>query len=812
MRYIPVGPSLGYTFQEHTLLIELKSGTLAVSLLVHGSVRVDLLKLGQYLLPSYALQTQWAATPWTNIEESDTEIKLHTAWGYVMVQLSPQVCLSYHNRTGEVLMADDPALSMGWQGEKPAHYKVLQSYERFVGLGEKTGPLDKWGRAYRHANTDAFAYGADTDPIYASIPFYMGMHSGRIYGLFYDSTWVSEVNFGASNHRFSSFVAEGGPLTYHFIYGQDAKEILSTYCHLTGYMNLPPMWSLGLQQCRYSYYPDATVLQVVENYRRRGIPLDVIYLDIHYMQDFKVFTWHETYFPDPAALIQKLTAMGVKVVVIMDPGIRQEPGYAPYDTLIEAGAFLQYPDGKPWTASVWPGNCLFPDFTDVQARTWWAGWMKDLATVGIAGFWNDMNEPASWGQSVPALVEFTLDDEDGVKHSMLEGRNVYGMQMARATQEGSMQHYPERRPFVLTRAAYAGTQRYAAIWTGDNTASVEHLMLGARLVANLGLAGMPFAGVDIGGFIGEADPALFARWVQVGCFSPLMRIHGMIDSRPGEPWAYGERVEAIATQYIRLRYQLLPYLYAAFREAARRGTPVARSLVLEQPHNPLTYDHRYQNQYGFGHALLVIPCHPQQPFTGAWLPPHEGGWCCFYTGQHYKDNQEIPLASPTEQMPVLVRAGSVFYMQSLSVQGKADALQHTGQSADELILHLYAGTGIHETTYYEDEGDGYGYQHGHCLVRKTMADHEARKLHIHAALGSYISTYKTLVIVLHGIDAKQVMVNGNPVFTEPYKHQLLADVPQFDPLGYVPPASHEKALAVSIDWQALAGDALELLW
>lgn len=806
MTYKPTGPALAYQFQDHALVLQVEQGVVVISTNVHGAIRVDLLKLGQRPAHSYALQSAFVPVPFLEVEElvEQQQLKLSLAWGYAVVQLAPQLAVSYYNTDGKLLLADDAALALGWLGDRPAHYKTLQSYERFVGLGEKTGPLDKWGRAYTHANTDAFAYGPDTDPIYASIPFYMGIHGGVLYGLFYDSTWVSEVNFGASNTRFSSFMAQGGPLTYYFLPGTTPMEVLQGYQHLTGYMPLPPRWALGLQQCRYSYYPDAAVLDVVKTYRRKGIPLDVIYLDIHYMDRYRVFTWHPDFFPDPAGLVKQLEALGVKVVVIMDPGISTAEDYAVAERLLAQGMTLQYPDGKPWVARVWPGECYFPDFTDEATRNWWAQEMQVLAQAGIAGFWNDMNEPASWGQAVPALVQFAMDDAEGEPHGMLEGRNVYGMQMSRATQQGHRQHYPDKRPFVLTRAAYAGSQRYAAIWTGDNTASDDHLLLGARLVANLGLAGMPFAGVDIGGFIGECDPMLFARWVQLGTFSPLMRIHGMINSRPGEPWAYGEQVEAIATNFIRLRYRLMPTIYAAMRDAATVGTPLVRSLVLEQPHHPLTYDHRYQNQYRFGQALLVCPGSPALPYLPAWLPPQAGGWYCFYTGKHYVADQELALPSPPEYMPVLAAAGSLCL--TTKEQG-----QQVAQVGKTLQVHLYPGqdAAVFTTWFYDDAGDGYGYEQGQCYLSRITYDGANKHLVIGANMGTYATTYEELELVFHGLTAAQlaapifqVSVNDELIIAERSMWQPLGEVPHFDPLGWSPPAPSESVLVVKVKFGA----------
>lgn len=806
-RYQPVGRITNWYIRRNTLVLQANDKTIEIAILPNFTVKISLVRSGESVPHSYALQHPWSdATCLKPDWKEANRLLSFSAGNYTFSITLDHYGLTVSNLAGEVIVADDPKLSLGHLGDRPGHYKVLQPYERFIGLGEKTGNLDRWGRSYTQWNTDAFGYGTETDPIYASIPFYIGIHSGRLYGLFYDNTWKSEINFGASNHRFSSFLAEGGPLTYYLFLADSVSEIVSQYTQLTGKMQLPPLWAIGLQQCRYSYYPDQTVLQVAETYRRKKIPLDVIYLDIHYMDRFRVFTWSETNFPDPESVIKRLQDMGIKVVVILDPGIAVDDAYEPYQRLKATGAYLRYPDAEQYTASVWPGHCIFPDFTTDKGRQYWAQEMKPLAEVGISGYWTDMNEIASWGQSSPAIIEMGMESDtahlpEGERSSHLEGRNVYGMQMARAAQMGAQLNKPEARPFVLTRAAYAGAQRHCAIWTGDNTASEEHLLLGVRLQNSLGLSGMPFAGMDIGGFVGECSPELFARWIQVGTFSPLMRIHSMIDSRPSEPWAYGERVEAIATNFIKLRYKLLPTLYAAFRQATITGLPVVKTLAFTHPHHAETYDYRFQNQFWFADQLLVAPCVSHQAYTAVWLPPHPGGYYCFYTGKHYHDNQIVPLESPVDRLPVLVKAGGLFLL--------SDVVQHTGATKSETIeLHIYQGSSTNHFTYYEDSGEGYDWQLGHYLERTFSADLLQKQIHLPAQNGNYVSNFKHLKLVFHGQWPSEISVNKTIHKLTLSTQQLLSAAPNFDPLGYTPPQPHEQVTTLVVPFN----QATEISW
>ena len=320
----------------------------------------------------------------------------------------------------------------------------------------------------------------------------------------------------------------------------------------------------------------------------------MIYIDIHYMDNYKVFTFDPVRFPEPEKMTSELKEMNFKTIVILDPGIKIEKGYPVYDEGVKKGYFIKYPDGENYSGEVWPGWSHFPDFTNPKVRDWWAEKLKFYTDKGIDGFWNDMNEPAAWGQCLPDLMEF---DYDGAVTTHKQAHNIYGMQMARSTQQGAKQMNKGLRPFTLNRAAYAGIQRYTASWTGDNVASDEHMLCGVRLLNSLGLSGVAFSGYDVGGFANDASPALFAKWIILGAFSPLFRCHSMINSKSAKPWAFGEEVEEISRNYIGLRYRLLPYIYSAFYESSQTGMPVVQSLAIGHTYDAKIYEPAYQNQY-----------------------------------------------------------------------------------------------------------------------------------------------------------------------------------------------------------------------
>ncbi len=387
------------------------------------------------------------------LEELPDSIHIKSANIDLTVLKNP-ASFTFKNSRGNVLNRDDHGLGTSWIGDQVTTYKELQEGERFIGLGEKTGPLDRKGHGYQNWSSDAYGYNSGTDPLYCSTPFYIGLHHGVQYGIFFDNTHKTFFNFGASNNRFSSFSADAGEMNYYFIQGATVAEIIQHYTWLTGRIPLPPKWSLGYQQCRYSYYPDKEVLSTARTFREKQIPADVIVLDIHYMDKYKIFTWDQKNFSDPKSLIDTLKGQGFDVVLMCDPGIKAEKGYDPYDDGVKKDVFVKYPDGENYTGQVWPGWCHFPDFTNPKTREWWKEKLKSYSDLGVQGYWNDMNEIATWGHMLPENLEF---DFDGKKGTTRKARNLYGFQMARSTYEATRKLLNGTRPFNLTRSGFFGS-------------------------------------------------------------------------------------------------------------------------------------------------------------------------------------------------------------------------------------------------------------------------------------------------------------------------------------------------------------------
>jgi len=682
-----------------------------------------------------------------NYEDRGHELMVSTSALKLSINKNP-LRFNFYTADDQELSRDDNRFGINWQGYRVINYRKLYPDEKFIGLGEKTGDLNKRGCNFVNWTTDAALHDTKTDPLYKTIPFFIGIHSGLTYGLFFDNTHKSYFDFGGStDEQMSWFGADGGDMNYYFFGAQSIAKIIEDYTWLTGRMEMPPLWSLGYQQCRWSYMSAAEILDIAQKFRQDNVPADVIYCDIDYMDAFKIFTWNNETFPDPRAFIDKLREMGFRLVTIVDPGIKIEKGYKQYDEGIAKGYFATYPNGEEYTGSVWPGRCHFPDFFRDKVREWWGESFTALTEPGVEGFWNDMNEPATWGQNIPWMVKF------GEKY-MPEVRNAYGMQMARATYDGTRKILGNRRPFVLTRAAYSGTQRFSAVWTGDNSAYDDHMLMGQRMVSSLGVSGISFTGVDIGGFTGNPTPELMVRWNSLGVFTPMFRNHAMQGTIYREPWRWGKMNEAIIRKDIELRYKLLPYIYSGFYQAVQTGLPLSRTLVIDNPHSELVYDRRFHNQFYFGDTILVAPAESLQRKIEVYLPP--GDWYRFSTGKKITGGRIIKADAPLTSLPVFIRAGAIIPMQNV--------IQNTNEKGDGiLVINIWQGKASTTFTYYEDDGLTYDYQQGVFHKRIISVDPKKRTITFSKVEGTYQSKYERIQLQLHDFGTvRTVIINGQP--------------------------------------------------
>jgi len=532
----------------------------------------------------------------------------------------------------------------------------LETQDSFYGLGERTGFLNKRGRRWHNWSTDEFFHGPKTDPLYQSHPFVMLQRDGLYLGIYLDESWYSCFDLGWTQPDQWSIHTAGPTLDLYLIPGPSPAEVLARYTALVGKAPMPPLWALGQHQCRWSYPDQASVEAVAQQYRTHDLPLEALWLDIDYMQSYKVFTFSTRRFPEPQALTQKLAAQGIKTVLIVDPGVKQEAGYPIYEQGRALDAFIHNRRDEELVGEVWPQPVVWPDFTQPAVRQWWGEQHSFYLEQGIAGIWNDMNEPAAFKWPNKTLP---LDARQGA-YSHAEVHNLYGYLMSEATYTGLKQLQPERRPFVLTRAGCAGIQKYAWVWTGDNASYWEHLEMSVPMLLNLGLSGVPFVGADIGGFSADCDGELLAAWSWLGACYPLMRNHAGKGSRRQEPWQFGEPWLSSIREALRFRYSLLPYLYSLSWQATQDGLPLMRPLLLDFPQDPQVL--QISDQFLLGPDLLVAPVtRPGQLRRLLYLPA--GSWYDFWTGTAYTGLQWIQVEASWQRLPLFQRAGSAIPLQ-----------------------------------------------------------------------------------------------------------------------------------------------------
>lgn len=675
--------------------------------------------------------------------------------GSLSVRIDPaNLRLTVTDRQGRTIV-DDAAEAMSFDGNRFTLRKAMPLGEQYYGLGDKTGPFNRRGASYVNWTTDAWGFDRGTDPIYKSIPFYVASGGpGGAYGLFLDNTWRSAFDFGHRDEGTLAISADGGPIDYYIVAGPTVVDVVRRYTDLTGKAPLPPRWGLGYQQSRYSYMSATEVREIANRLRADRIPTDVIWLDIDFQDRNRPFTTNAKTFPDLKGLARDVGKDGFKLVTITDLHIAHAPneGYAPYDGGIAGDHFLKNPDGSPYIAPVWPGLSVFPDFTREVSRDWWGGLYKQFVDDGIAGFWNDMNEPAIFEtptKTMPLTTMHRIESDDFTSgpaaHS--EIHNVYGMQNSRATYEGLLKLRPNVRPFVMTRATFAGGQKFAVTWTGDNNSSWDHLKLAVQQMLNLGLSGMSWSGADIPGFIGGASPELATRWYQIGAFTPIFRSHAANDAPRGEPWVDGPEHLAIRRRFIEERYRLLPYFYAVAEQSSRTGDPIMRPTFYDFPEmSKAPCDQSMA--FTVGRDLLVAPSpKPESPYPYNVCMPGPG-WYEYWNGLpvsgQRKPNAPFEVVKETpalDRVPVFVRAGAIIPRQPLT--------QSTSETPQgPLELHVYPGQDCSGQLYWDDGVSIRGASLRQS-VRCTLGK-DGIMLHFDKREGSFKPWWKQVAVTVHG--------------------------------------------------------------
>jgi alpha-glucosidase len=709
---------------------------------------------------SYAI-TKYASTGYNHLEIAEDEEKYIITTSKLICHIAKvNMRVQLYDAIDNTLINEDE-LGFHWEesyefgGNVVKMSKTVNERESYFGLGDKPDHLNLKGKRFQNWVTDSYAYGKSTDPIYKAIPFYTGLHHNKAYGIFFDNTFRSYFDFAHERRNVTSFWAQGGEMNYYFIYGPEMQVVVENYTDLTGKPHqLPPLWALGFHQCKWSYYPESNVKEITQKFRDLKIPCDAIYLDIDYMDGFRCFTWNKDYFPDPKRMVKELADQGFKTVAIIDPGIKIDKEYSVFKEALDKDYFCKRADGPYMKGKVWPGECYFPDFTKPEVRDWWSGLFKELIEdVGIQGVWNDMNEPAVMEVPNKTFPDDVRHDYDGNPCSHRKAHNVYGMQMARATYQGLKKFNYPKRPFVITRAAYSGTQRYTSTWTGDNVATWEHLWIANVQAQRMAMSGFSFVGSDIGGFAEQPQGELFTRWIQLGIFHPFCRVHSSGDHGDQEPWAFDEDVTDIVRKFVELRYQLLPYLYTAFWNLVDHGTPLLKSLVMFDQEDSQT--HYRTDEFIFGDKILVCPIQePNAKGRRMYIP--RGQWYNYWTDEFVEGGKEKWVDAEIDSMPIFVLEGAV--IPKFPVQQYVDEKQ-----IDEVTLDIYFKEGKERSQLFDDAHDGYDYTKGRYSLRTFKLTGKSNELILQQHKeGKYITTYHSFKLNIHGLPfkAKEVQLDN----------------------------------------------------
>jgi alpha-glucosidase len=683
---------------------------------------------------------------------------------------------------GTLLRADLDAAE-GPKGEI-RHRTALADTEAIFGLGERTTPGNRRGRSHILWNQDPSGYQPGDDPINFNIPVYVSavpVASGnrRTYLTFYENPYYAEFDLGDTVENVASHQFAGGELRYYLSTGP-VPSLIERYTELTGRHDLPPLWMLGYQQSRWSYMSEARIRKLAQDFESYHVPCDALYMDIDYMQGFRCFTWDHDRFPTLPKLASDLEKRGIKLVSMIDPGIKKDPAFDVYREGIEGGYFCRTPDGQVFHAPVWPGPSAFPDFTDPKVRDWWGTLYETLIDAGITGFWNDMNEPAAFAapkaSTLPDVAQHAMEGRGGDHR---EAHNLYGMQMVRATRAGLEQLQPARRPVVITRAGWAGAQRYATSWTADNASTWASYRLTIPMMVGLGLSGIGFTGPDVGGFAGEADGELYTRWVQMAAFMPYFRAHTVKGSPDQEPWSYGEPYLSIVRRFIELRYELLPYLYTATWQMVTRGWPMVRPPWWETVNEDLM---AVEDAFLCGDDLLVAPVgRPGAESREVLLPP--GAWYDYWTHRVRRSGTPFEQVAPLETMPLFIREGTVLPMGEVG--------PNTENRKDKFLrLSVYPLTapGSASSELYEDAGSGLGYREGVArLSRFDLTQTEETLTLTWHRDGPYTPPYEHVALTFQGLKRmpQEVKVDGGafPVLqADPVRRTAVLGVPPFETL------------------------------
>jgi alpha-glucosidase len=764
---------------DRGLLAPLHGERLRVDVVAPDVVRLKISRGGTFdESPTFAVCADpLAAAVDFAVEREDGVVRVRTAALVVSLWLDP-FRLDVHRADGSAVVETARDLDGRWWpyatfNDAFTVRRRCRPEDPVYGLGEKTGRHNRRRRDFTLWNTDVLDRNAtaeftadrdpgdpradftstEFDPYYVSIPFFhhQAHATGAVAGSFVDNGHRAEYEFSRPEEY--RFHFSGGQYTEYVFAGPGMPAVVRAYTALTGRMPPPPLWALAYHQCRWFRYTQEAVEALADRHRAERIPCDALWLDIEHMDGYRVFTWDEEAFPDVPGMLARLEDDGFRVVTIVDPGVKHEPGYPVYDEAVERDVLCRTEGGDIYLGEVWPGDTAFPDFVTEEARAWWGELNARHVRSGVAGIWNDMNEPAT-GRIPPDRMRF---DHGRASHERFH--NQYGLLMAMATTSGLRDAMPDRRTFVLTRAGFAGIQRYAANWMGDNMSRWDHLWLSIPMAMGFGLSGQPFVGADIGGFAGHSNAELFLRWMQYGTLTPFCRNHSELGNVDQYAWTWGETITGLVRDAIELRYRLLPYLYAAFLRAAESGAPVQRPLVFDHQDDAAVRE--IDDEYLLGPDVLVAPV-VEAGMTSRQVYLPAGGWYDWHTGEALGARRFVLAPTPMDRIPLYARAGAVVPMWP---QAPPSTAGHQPAAVD---LHLFVPTadGTHRSFLQEDDGVTFAARAG-AFVRTTFeVTRRGDGVTLRAGVegdGYPEFAREAFHLVVHGADPAAVTVDGAAV-------------------------------------------------
>jgi alpha-glucosidase len=772
------------TRSERGLLLQIGEERLRVDVLRPDILRLKISQAGKFdENPTFAASFAMPAAVPFEIDETEQALTLTTECLRLVISTKP-FGLDAYRRDGSVIFQDDRDAAGHARGYLQLNdsfiiTRRIGAHDSIYGLGQKACRFDRRGRNFVLWNTDILSTGVlprnrlyetdltmtgrstTFDPYYTSIPFFYhcraDARAAKMAGFFIDNGY--KANFEFTEREVYRYQFNGGQYTEYVFAGPAMSDVLAGYTSITGRMAAPPIWALGHHQCRFHDYTEEGIGAIGREYRDRAIPCDVLWLDIGFMDGFRVFTWDKKKFPDVPGMLEKLEAAKLRLVTIVDPGVKYDPGYALFEEGRSRNLFCKTESGQLFIGQVWPGRTVFPDFFKAEARAWWADLNARHVTCGIAGIWNDMNEPAT-GEVEPFAMRF---DRDGENYSHERYHNQYALLMAMATQEGLRQAAPNLRPFVLSRAGFAGIQRYAAQWLGDNCSDWDHIEMSIPMSMGMGVSGQPFVGADIPGFAITPSAELAARWMQYGALTPFCRCHNEAGQPDQYPWSFGPGVEKRSRAALALRYCLLPYIYSAFMRASETGDPIQRPLVYDFQHD--RHARETDDAYLFGEALLVAPVFkPGQTARHVYLP--HGTWVDWHTGERHAGGEFITAAAPLDKIPLFARGGRVIPTY------ESAPLSTMGHYPEVIELHLIVPDeeGEFHSHLHEDDGATNAFREG-AFIRTTFhMQRRGTRVSLSATTeGQGFPEFrrKRFVLVIHGWRAgTRVDINGHEARTE----------------------------------------------